>query len=154
MKLAFCLYKFFPFGGLERDFLRISRICADRGHSIHVFTMSWEGSKPDDYDINIVPVKHWTNHGRNEVFIQKLKKLLEEGNYDVVIGFNKMPGLDLYYAADTCYVDKIEQTKPAIFRLSGRYRFFSKFVKAVLGTDSNTALMIISEVVKNKFIAQ
>ena len=24
MQLAFCLYKYFPFGGLQRDFLRIA----------------------------------------------------------------------------------------------------------------------------------
>ena len=152
MKLAFCLYKFFPFGGLERDFLRISRICADRGHSIDVYTMSWEGPKPKDYKITILPVKHWTNHGRNEIFVHKLKKLLEQQPYDAVIGFNKMPGLDLYYAADPCYVDKINQTKPALFKLSGRYRYFAKFEDAVFGSNSNTELMMISDIERKKFI--
>ena len=34
MQLAFVLYKYFPYGGLQRDFLRIARICQARGHSV------------------------------------------------------------------------------------------------------------------------
>jgi UDP-glucose:(heptosyl)LPS alpha-1,3-glucosyltransferase len=152
MKLAFCLYKFFPFGGLERDFLKISRICHDRGHSIDVYTMSWEGPKPKDYTIHIIPIKHWTNHGRNKYFLKALSIIFNSKNYDLIIGFNKMPFLDLYYAADPCYVDKITQTKPAIFKLSGRYRHFAKFERAVFGKESSTELMMISDIEKQKFI--
>jgi len=152
MKLAFCLYKFFPFGGLERDFLRISRICHERGHSIDVYTMSWEGQQPEDYKINIIPIKHWTNHGRNERFVFALDKIFLHTTYDAIIGFNKMPFLDLYYAADPCYVDKISHSKSALFKLSGRYRHFSKFEKAVFGRESKTELMMISVIEKQKFI--
>ncbi len=152
MKLAFCLYKFFPFGGLERDFLRISRICANRGHTIHVFTRSWEGPKPDDYTINIIPVKHWSNHGKNKEFVHKLKVLLAQDTYDAVIGFNKIPFIDIYYAADACYVDKIAHTKSPLFKLTGRYRHFAEFEKAVFGRESTTELMMISDIEKQKFI--
>ena len=152
MKLAFCLFKFFPYGGLERNFLRIAQCCSDRGHSVDVYTMSWEGPKPDNISITIIPVKHWNNHGRNEIFIKQVNKLFEQKKYDVVIGFNKMPGLDLYYAADPCFVEKIERTKPAIFKLTGRYKHFSKCEKAIFDPASNTKLMVLTENEKNKYI--
>lgn len=152
MKLAFCLYKFFPFGGLERDFLRISQLCHDQGHSIDVYTMSWEGPQPDHYNITIIPINHWTNHGRNVLFVKALSKVFQNAHYDAIVGFNKMPFLDLYYAADPCYVDKIAHTKPAVFRLTGRYRHFAKFEKAVFGRESTTELMMISDIEKQKFI--
>ncbi len=152
MNLAFCLYKFFPFGGLERNFLRISSLCAERGHSIHVFTMSWEGPKPDDYNITIIPVNHLSNHGKNKVFAKKLKRYLEQGTYDVIIGFNKMPGLDLYYSADPCYIDKIEQTKTAIYKLTNRYKQSINFEKAVFSPTSKTKLMMLSAIEKEKYI--
>lgn len=152
MKLAFCLYKFFPFGGLERDFLGISKICHNRGHSIDVYTMSWEGLQPKEYNINIIPIKHWTNHGKSQRFLKVLDQILRDKTYDIVIGFNKMPFLDLYYAADPCYVDKIAHTKPALFKLSGRYRHFAKFERAVFGNESTTELMMISDIEKQKFI--
>ncbi|KAF3978721.1 MAG: glycosyltransferase family 4 protein [Methylococcales symbiont of Iophon sp. n. MRB-2018] len=149
MKLAFCLYKFFPFGGLQRDFLRISRICHNRGHSIDVYTMSWEGLRPEDYNIHIIAIKHWTNHGRNKYFLKALSLIFNSKHYDAVIGFNKMPFLDLYYAADPCYVAK---TKPALLKLSGRYRHFAKFERAVFGKESSTQVMMISDIEKQKFI--
>ena len=36
MQLAFILYKYFPFGGLQRDFMRIALECQRRGHAIRV----------------------------------------------------------------------------------------------------------------------
>ena len=49
MKLAFCLFNYFPFGGLQRDFFHIAEVCRNRGHEIHVFTMKWEGEMPRDF---------------------------------------------------------------------------------------------------------
>ena len=43
MQLAFVLYKYFPFGGLQRDFMRIALECQKRGHQIRVYTLIWEG---------------------------------------------------------------------------------------------------------------
>ncbi|WP_255211100.1 hypothetical protein [Methylogaea oryzae] len=40
MKLAFALFKYFPYGGLQRDFIRIAGLCRDRGHEIHVYTLA------------------------------------------------------------------------------------------------------------------
>jgi CBS domain-containing protein len=34
MKFAFCLYKYFPFGGQQRDFLKIAKTCTKRGHHV------------------------------------------------------------------------------------------------------------------------
>ncbi|STI71723.1 UDP-glucose:(heptosyl) LPS alpha-1,3-glucosyltransferase [Escherichia coli] len=38
MIVAFCLYKYFPFGGLQRDFMRIAQTVAARGHHVRVYT--------------------------------------------------------------------------------------------------------------------
>ena len=48
MQLAFVLYKYFPFGGLQRDFMRIALECQQRGHQIRVYTLIWEGDIPPD----------------------------------------------------------------------------------------------------------
>ena len=55
MKLAFCLYKYFPFGGLQRDFLRIALACQARGHDIRVYTLDWEGEVPAGFELVRVP---------------------------------------------------------------------------------------------------
>lgn len=65
MIVAFCLYKYFPFGGLQRDFMRIAQTVAARGHHVRVYAQSWEGECPDVFELIKVPVKSHTNHGRN-----------------------------------------------------------------------------------------
>ena len=61
LKLAFCLYKYFPYGGLQRDFLQIARECQTLGHDIRVYTLSWQGHQPKGFDVTIVPVDALTN---------------------------------------------------------------------------------------------
>jgi UDP-glucose:(heptosyl)LPS alpha-1,3-glucosyltransferase len=51
MQLAFVLYKYFPFGGLQRDFMRIALECQQRGHKIRVYTLIWEGDMPPGFEV-------------------------------------------------------------------------------------------------------
>ncbi|MEN8261059.1 MAG: glycosyltransferase family 4 protein [Pseudomonadota bacterium] len=152
MNFAFCLYKFFPYGGLERDFLRIAQACRLRGHTIDIYTIEWEGEVPENLNLHILPVSHWSNHGRNRGFVKALAPRLEQGHYDVVVGFNKMPGLDIYYAADPCYVAKVRCSRPWYYRLMQRYRHFAAYEEAVFGPASHAELMMISEVEQGHFM--
>ncbi|MGH8773186.1 MAG: glycosyltransferase, partial [Burkholderiales bacterium] len=68
MKLAFCLFKYFPYGGMQRDFLRIARACRRRGHEIHVYTLEWQGAPANEFDVNIVAARGITNHQRYSAF--------------------------------------------------------------------------------------
>lgn len=75
MIVAFCLYKYFPFGGLQRDFMRIAQTVAARGHHVRVYTQSWEGECPDVFELIKVPVKSHTNHGRNANILPGCKNI-------------------------------------------------------------------------------
>lgn len=141
VKLAFCLFKYFPFGGLQRDFLRITKECLSRGHEVHVYTMAWEGEKEPGLTIHLIPCRGSQNHTQSRRFYKKLKPFLDD--YDVVIGFNKMPGLDIYYAADTCYQAKARQQRSWLYRLTPRYRHLVAFEKAVF-KSSTTKILLLS----------
>ena len=43
MKLAFTLFRYFPYGGLQLDFARFLKEGIRRGHSITVLYDRWEG---------------------------------------------------------------------------------------------------------------
>ena len=47
MRIAFCIYKYFPFGGLQRDFFRVASEVSSRGHYVRVYVREWTGEKPD-----------------------------------------------------------------------------------------------------------
>ncbi|CBG90884.1 glycosyltransferase family 4 protein [Citrobacter rodentium] len=145
MIIAFCLYKFFPFGGLQRDFLRIAQTVAARGHQVRVYTQSWEGEHPAEFEIVQVPVKSRTNHGRNAEYHAWVQAHLREHPVDRVVGFNKMPGLDVYFAADVCYAEKVAREKGFFYRLTSRYRHYAAFERATFEQGKATQLMMLTE---------
>lgn len=149
--LAFCLFKYFPYGGLQRDFIRVALQCRDRGYSIRVYTLSWHGEIPDGIEVVIVPVTAITNHKRYERYGEWVKEHLEEHPVTGVVGFNKMPGLDIYYAADSCYEEKAQTQRGQLYRAIPRYKHFSNFERAVFEPESNTKILMISEVQKPLF---
>lgn len=152
MKVAVCLYKFFPFGGLARDFLNIMSICRDRGYQIDVYVMEWHGDIPEGFNVHVVPVKAWTNHGKVKQFIKTVSPQLKAGHYDLIVGFNKIPDLDIYYAADPCYLDRVNnQQHSFLYRLGSRFRFYASCERAVFGADSNTVALMISDVQRDLF---
>ncbi len=146
LKLAFCLYKYFPHGGLQRDFLRIALECQAMGHEVRVYTLNWRGDIPEGFNVTIVPVSALTNHTLYERFSAWVQQALMDDPVDAVIGINKMPGLDVYYAADSCYQEKAQTQRGWLYRLLPRYKHFSNYERAVFGRDSNTEILMISRV--------
>ena len=145
MIVAFCLYKYFPFGGLQRDFMRIAQTVASRGHRVRVYVWSWEGDCPDNIELIQVPVKSRTNHGRNAGYHAWVQAHLQTHPVDRVVGFNKMPGLDVYYAADVCYAEKVAREKGCLYRLTARYRHFAAFEKATFARGKPTQLLMLTD---------
>ncbi len=151
MNLAFLLFNYFPFGGLERDFMAISRECLKKGNSVDVFTMKWEGDRPHGMNITIIPVSGLTNHGRIASFVKKLPAHFNRASYDLVMGFNRVPGLDVYFAADICYVSRIKTGRSSLSRLTPRYRLLSEYEKNVFSTTSKTHIIYLSSQQKKDY---
>ncbi len=145
MVLAFCLYKYFPFGGLQRDFLRIAMACQNRGHHVRVYTMSWQGEKPEHFEIVSVPRKGMTNHNQNSEYHKWVMADIEKRPVDVIVGFNKMPNLDIYYAADTCYAEKVAKSKGIFYKMTKRYKHYAHFESAVFNQKSKTKLLMLTD---------
>lgn len=152
MQLAFVLYKYFPFGGLQRDFMRIALECQQRGHQIRVYTLIWEGDVPPGFDVRVAPVKALSNHRRNEKLSAWMAEDLAREPVDRLIGFNKMPRLDVYYAADGCFEDKAQTLRGGLYRRWGRYRHFAEYERAVFDPHASTEILMISEVQQPLFI--
>ncbi|ARN73895.1 glycosyltransferase family 4 protein [Oceanicoccus sagamiensis] len=144
MKIALCLFKYFPYGGLQRNFLAIAEELLKRDHDITVYTGEWEGDCPSDLQLTLLPVKASTNHGRNKQFYQLLSSCLQQNPVDVVVGFNKMPGLDIYYCADTCFAAKAYEEKNWLYRLSPRSCWSIRYERAVFSKTSHTEILLLS----------
>src|SRR3990167_5607798 len=144
MNLAFCLFKYFPYGGLQRDFWHIKEICQQRGNQVDVYTFSWQGNRQPEDHIFILQAKGWQNHTRCRAFVHALKKPLSEKKYDLVVGFNKMPGLDVYYAADGCIKARTVEKYGAWHRWFPRYKHLLAYEQAIFAPESQTEILSIS----------
>ena len=125
--------------------VRIAQACQRQGHEVHVFTLSWKGPEPADFHIHVEPVKRHSNHARYQVFCASLRAQFGRLGIHRVIGFNKMPGLDFYYAADPCLKEKLMTERSWLTRQLPRYQHFLKYEKAVFAPSSRTEILMISQ---------
>ncbi len=142
--IGFALFRYFPFGGLQRDMLAIAHECANRGHRITIFTASWEGPQPEWAEVKLLPVSALSNHRRNQKFAAALQDYLKAHPVDVLAGFDKMPGLDVYYAADSCFAEKAATKKLPLYASTPRSRAFLAMEQAVFGAQSQCRILFIS----------
>ena len=151
MRIAFCLFEYSPYSGLSLDFRRILQESLKRGHDAHVFVSAWRGEPLEGVPFTLLPAWRFaSNHTKNKQFHDKLKSELSRNRFDIVVGFNKMPGLDVYYGADICYVRRTEQ-HPAILKLGRRYKRRKSFEAAVFGLESKTLILSLSERQKSEY---
>ena len=145
MRLAFVLDRYFPYGGLQRDAAFIALACQQLGHQVEFLTMNWQGNHIDNFPVHEFPQKNLTNNGKHRSFTADIASYQQHHHYDGIIGFNKMPGLDIYYAADLCFAARLEQRKGAAFyRFLPRYRQLLQEEAAVFNPKAKTQVLLIS----------
>ena len=144
MHLSFLIYSYFPFGGLQRDFFRVVTECVLRGHKITVYTLSWDGDIPNGINVILVPVTTQKRIKRNEAYTKWVQSALKQRDDSVVIGFNKMPFLDIYFAADPCFMEKAIEQRGLYYKFTSRYKHFKEYEEAVFAVSRLTEVLILS----------
>lgn len=152
MKLALCLFKYFPYGGMQRDFYQIAKECIRRGHHVDIYTSHWDDEAEPTLPVCIIPAHGLFNHTLNKSFVTQLQPYLHKGQYDLIVGFNKMPYLDIYFAADTCYQAKNRLQYSSWYRFTPRYKHFVSYEQAVFGVESNTEVLLLSAKQQIEFV--
>jgi len=136
--------------------LRIAQDCVNAGHEVTIYTGEWRGEMPDvRIKVEILPSRGWLNHQRHRSLICHMQNALARSPADLVVGFNRMAGLDVYYAADPCYIQRAHEDRSWLYRnmpfVRGRYRFFADAEKAVMGLQSRCQILLLTEREKHSF---
>lgn len=142
MKLGFCLFKYFPYGGLQQDCLSIAEECQARGHEIFMYTCNWQGDRPPSFTVREINCEASSNHRKYQRYHKQAMARIGEDGIERVIGFNKMPGLDVYFASDPSYAAR---RHGVLARLMPRYRHFMAFESAVFSPQSRTQILVLSD---------
>lgn len=129
---------------MQRAFLRIAQYCVAAGAGVRVYALEWQGPRPTELEVVLCGVRGLFNHTRYERFQAWVREQVRDRPVACLVGFNKMPGLDVYYAADPCYLEKAHKARTALYRRTPRYRFFAASELSVFGAQSETAILMSS----------
>ncbi len=152
MRFAFVVSLWFPFGGMQRSLLRIAEACVSRGHQVDIYTGEWQGERPSNIGVIELDTEASTNHRSNDLLAERFSEAVAGKGYDCRVGFTKLPGLDVYYAADPCYAARVAETKHPLYKLLPRYRAFCRQERSVFKRGATTELMLIAHQEREKFI--
>src|SRR5687767_12830120 len=144
MRLGFILYDYFPFGGLQRDCLKIAKICVARGHEVTLIARTWQGDRPDRVQVRLLGRKGFSNIARNRHFFTALNRGAGEWALDGLIGFNRAPGLDVYYAADPCYQSRIHRRYGPWYRWLPRYKHYVALEHGLFVAGNTTQVLLLT----------
>ena len=153
MNIAFGLFKYFSFGGLQLDTMRIVRELLGRGCSVTLFVGETESELPDlpGFSVEIIPLKHRSNHARAEEFGRKFRESTA-GKFDVTVAMNRITGCDFYFAADDCILDHfLQKHSRAVVTLLPRYRTFTRIERELFAPGGKTEILYLAERQKTAF---
>jgi UDP-glucose:(heptosyl)LPS alpha-1,3-glucosyltransferase len=138
LRIAFGIVSLFASGGLQRNCLAIARILRRRGHEVVIFTSRIADPLPSDVAIEVLPNRAWTNHRRNLRFAADLAAATEN-RFDLVVGFDKLSGLDVLYCADASIA-----ARSGWRRLTPRYRALRALEAACFAAGADTRVIALS----------
>lgn len=148
MRIAFAIFKYFPYGGIQRDLMKVAREARRRGHEVKIFTLRWQAPPLDEtlgIEVEILPISGLSRHTQYDKFAHALNTAVQREPFDLVVGFNKMAGLDAYYAGDSCYLEKALHQRSSAYRLLPRFKSFYAAEQAVFDEHSPTQILAISD---------
>ena len=142
---------------MQRDMLRIARELIKQGHLVEIYTISWDGDLPEDaIKVHVLPTAGMFNYQRYQRFIDAANEKIEaleqtRDAFDFVLGFNRAEGLDAYFAADPCFVERAHAQRSFLYRLTPRYHWFLRCEKTIFSVQSNCNILLLSNQEKLDF---
>ena len=151
MRLAMLLYHYDSAGAVSRDVRNFAAELQQRGHHCRVYYLSWQGEPLPDAELRRVPVKALKEYRREQRYRDWVWRDLAADPVDGVIGFDLIPGLDVYFTAGPCYLDEALAGQGWRHRRGGRFRRMAALERAVFSPDSHTEILLISDTEREKF---
>jgi len=134
--VALCIYRYTQFDGRSARLLRIALACRGRAFHVRVFAASWHGARPTDIEIVIVPVEALTDFRRFDRYVRWVTRALSTSPAHCVVGFEKMPGLDVYFAHEGAAAETAANLRTRRFRGSGAFKVLQDAERSLLKSDA------------------
>ncbi|WP_331344747.1 lipopolysaccharide core heptose(I) kinase RfaP [Cellvibrio sp. UBA7661] len=152
MKLAIVIFRYFPFGGLQRDMLALAQAAQARGHAVTIFCGDWQGEKVPGIDVVVIKPSGLFNVAGVKHFVTAFLQQFPRNQFDLLLGFNKMPGLDVYFAGDSCFAHKAYAERSGMYRLAPRSRLYLAYERAVFAAECDVHILSLVESEQKQFV--
>jgi UDP-glucose:(heptosyl)LPS alpha-1,3-glucosyltransferase len=147
--LALGLYRVTPFGGLECQALALATEAVRRGHRVRLFTRECTAEVPAGVELELLPVRGWSNVARDLAFDRAFTQALAARPAELVLGFNRLNGLDVFYAADPCHA----ATRGRRGRLPlPALRARNALERALFAPEAATHALVLSERERQRYV--
>lgn len=153
MKIAFALFKYFRYGGLQLDTVRAVRELLTRGFQVTLFVGEGDSEVPELRGLSVkrIELKSRTNHARAEEFEQKFRALTRR-DFDVTVAMNRITGCDFYFAADDCILEHfLRKHSRLTVSLLPRYRTFTRIEREIFRPGGTTEILYLAARQKEAF---
>ncbi len=142
-KIAFSIFKYFPYGGLQLDMMRMALEFRSRGIEVVIFCMIWDAPEPPDgISYRELPVKGMSNHRKARNFEKILQQTLEQENFISHVAFNRLAPADWYFAGDQPFVESVPRS--FLEKMMPRYQTFAAMEESIFSPESPTRIMCIT----------
>lgn len=147
MRLGMAISNLSAHGGLQRDCISVARHLVAAGHDVTILTTEIRGAATDPgCNVHLVKSRVPTNPGRDIALGKTL--LSRRRDFDRIVGFNKLPVLDIYYSGDRSYA----AVKTGFWRpFSPRYRAQMQLEQACFEPRSRTSLIMLTAHQQNEY---
>lgn len=143
-KIFFSIFKYFPYGGLQLDMMRMAAEFVRRGIEVVVFCMIWDAPEPPaGVSYREIPVKGMSNHRKARNFEKAVAEALEKENFIAHVAFNRIAMADWYFAADQPFVESVPRS--FLEKMMPRYQTFAAMEESVFTPESSTRILCITK---------
>ena len=133
MKILFLIARYFPYSGLQTDFLRAAEAAADRGHEVTCLVGSWEGELPAKLKILTTGLPGTGEADDLDALETAYHELIEHETFDRTAAFELISGVDFYFAGFDCLGSNPENADPRLLERE----------KAVFSPESSTYIFYL-----------
>ena len=133
MKILFVIARYFPYSGLQTDFLRAAEAAADRGHDVTCLVGSWEGERPAKLRILTTELPGTSEADDLDALETAFHELTERETFDRTAAFELIPGTDFYFSGFDCLGNAPENADPRLLERE----------KAIFSPESSTYIFYL-----------
>jgi UDP-glucose:(heptosyl)LPS alpha-1,3-glucosyltransferase len=151
MKFGIFLRRYFPYGGLQRDAIRLAQAARNAGDDPLLVVSEWEGPRPSNIPILTLNSKGGSNHAKEREFAKACGLISRKEGLQTAICFSRVTGTPFHFCGDFCFKTRFLNTKPACLRWLPRYRYYLDAEHSMFGPHSKTHVFFLAQAELNTF---